>query len=425
MACAKCHAPLSAVMSRQVSEASEARQRRRVWGTTWLAYATYYLGRKGFSAAKHSLKSAGLLDTAALGAIDTSYLAAYSLGQFASGVLGDRVGARRLVGCGLLLSAAFCAAFGSVSSALWFALCFTLNGLVQATGWPGTTRAMAEWTTPRNRGTVMGLWSTCYQVGPFLAGPFAGMLIARYGWRAAFHVPAAIMVVVALIVLWLVRPGPRPVTAAAADSEEDLAERRAAQRAVVKNPVLWCYGASYFFIKFTRYALALWLPFYLSEQLGYAVDKANNVASAFEGGGMLGVIAMGALSDKKSLGRVPLSAAALLGLSLSLFAGAKLVGDSTTLNVILFALIGAFLFAPDSILCGAAAQDAGGRQAAAMATGFVNGVGSIGAFVEGLSVPLLAKTYGWGALFPCLVGMAALGAVCLVPVLRERARVLT
>jgi sugar phosphate permease len=400
----------------------ERRQRNTVWIVTWLGYASYYLGRKGFSAAKHSLKSAGVLDTAALGVIDTAYLAAYSLGQFGSGVLGDRIGARRLIGCGLLLSAALCALFGSLSSALLLTLVFTLNGLVQATGWPGTTRAMAEWTTPENRGTVMGLWSTCYQVGPFLAGPFAGMLILRFGWRSAFHVPALIMAAVALLVLWLVRPGPRPVRAAPTTSAEDAAERRLAQRAVLKNPTLWSYGASYFFIKFTRYALALWLPFYLSEQLAYDAGKANLVAAAFEGGGFFGVIAMGAISDRVRLGRVGLSALALLLLALALFAGARLVGPSTALNVVLLAAIGAFLFAPDSILCGAAAQDAGGRNAAAMATGFVNGVGSIGALLEGLSVPLLTQRFGWQALFPCLVGMAVLGAACLLPALGLRRR---
>jgi sugar phosphate permease len=400
----------------------DVRRRNLVWGATWLAYASYYLGRKGFSASKHSLKSAGLLDTQALGAIDTAYLAAYSLGQFGSGVLGDRIGARRLIGFGLLASAALCAAFGSVSGALWFGLLFTLNGVAQATGWPGTTRAMAEWTTPRNRGAVMGLWSTCYQVGPFLAGPFAGILIARYGWRSAFHVPALLMALVAVVVLILVRPGSRPVSAEVLTAEEDAAEQRRAQRAVVTSPLLWSYGASYFFIKFTRYALALWLPFYLQEQLGYAVDKANNVASAFEGGGMLGVITMGALSDRARIGRVGLSALGLLGLALALLACAVLVGQSTWLNVLLLATIGAFLFAPDSILCGAAAQDAGGPRAAAMATGFVNGVGSIGAFVEGLTVPLLAKAYGWNALFPCLVAMALSGAACLSPVLRANAR---
>jgi sugar phosphate permease len=399
-----------------------AAERRRyvVWSTTWLAYASYYLGRKGFSAAKHALKSGGLLDTQALGAIDTAYLAAYSLGQFASGVLGDRVGARRLVGFGLLLSAALCAAFGSASSALALTVLFTLNGAAQASGWPGTTRAMAEWTTPDNRGTVMGIWSTCYQAGPFLAGPLSGWLIARYGWRSAFHVPALLMALVALLVLWQVRPGPRPAHVELVTPQQDLAERRAAQRKVLVNPVLWSYGASYFFIKFTRYALVLWLPFYLQEQLGYAVDKANGVAAAFEGGGLLGVIGMGALSDRFGLGRIGLSALSLLALSISLFAGARWVGESTWLNVALLALIGACLFAPDSILCGAAAQDAGGRQAAAMATGFVNGIGSVGAFLEGLTVPLLAKSFGWGALFPCLVGVALLGALCLGPALRRR-----
>jgi sugar phosphate permease len=269
----------------------------------------------------------------------------------------------------------------------------------------------------------MGLWSTCYQVGPFLAGPFMGVLIVRYGWRSAFQVPALLMALVALLVLWLVVPGPGPPASEAppAPAEEEAA-RRAAQRAVVRSPLLWSFGAAYFFIKFTRYALALWLPFYLSEQLGYDAAKSNAVASAFEGGGMFGVIALGALSDRLKVGRVPLSAISLLCLAAALFAAAKLVGGSTTVNVLVLALVGAFLFAPDSILCGAAAQDAGGRHAASMATGFVNGVGSIGAFIEGLSVPLLAKRFGWQALFPGLVGMAVLGAVCLLPALGVTAR---
>jgi sugar phosphate permease len=400
----------------------DTRRRNQVWGATWLAYATYYLGRKGFSAAKHALEASKLLGLEQLGYIDTLYLAAYSLGQFVNGALGDRVGARRLVGYGLLASAALCAAFGSVSSAVPFMALFALNGVAQATGWPGVTRAMAEWTTSANRGTVMGLWSTCYQVGPFLAGPFAGMLIARFGWRAAFHVPAAIMVAVALLVLWLVRPGPAAERGRTFTAEEDAAERRTAQRQVIRNPVLWSYGASYFFIKFMRYALQLWLPYYLQHQLSYGVAKANGVASAFEGGGMLGVIALGALSDKRSLGRVPLSAISLLCLAVAMFACAKLVGDTTWLNVVLLALIGAFLFAPDSILCGAAAQDAGGQQAASMATGFVNGIGSLGALLVGLAVPRMAKAYGWNTLFPVLVAMAALGALCLLPVLRGGAK---
>ncbi len=394
------------------------RRRNLVWGVTWLAYATYYLGRKGFSAAKHSLKSAGLLGEQALGNIDTAFLAAYALGQFVSGYLGDRVGARRLIGFGMLSSAAACWAFGSASGALAFGLLFMLNGFAQSTGWPGTTRAMAEWTTPRERGTVMGVWSTCYQVGGLVAGPLAGSLIVRYGWRSAFQVPAVLLAAVAVLVFVFVRPGPRPAGDAPATRAGDVEARQRAQRAVLANPELWAYGASYFFIKFTRYALLMWLPYYLSTTLSYSADKAAWVSSAFEAGGVFGVVAIGRLSDTSRFGRIPLAAASLVALALALFGYSKLGGASTTLNVALFALVGFFLFAPDSILCGAAAQDAGGRHATAMATGFVNGVGSLGGLVEGLTVPLLAKHYGWGALFPCLVGMAILAAASLLPVLR-------
>ena len=386
-----------------------------MWGVTWLAYATYYLGRKGFSSSKAEIEKAGLLSISAMGVIDSLYLAAYSLGQFANGTLGDRIGARRLVGYGLLATGALCAVFGSVSSAVLFAVLWGLNGLAQASGWPGTTRAMAEWTTPANRGTVMGFWSTCYQVGPFLAGPLLGVLIARFGWRAAFHVPAIILLLVALLVLLLVTRGPRPLPSATSQEEDEPELVRQAQRAVVRNPLLWCYGMSYFFIKFTRYALQLWLPFYLQKQVGYAVDVANTVASAFEGGGFLGVIAIGTLSDR--LGRVALSALSLVGLSLALLGATLFVGHTTWVNVIILALIGACLFAPDSILCGAAAQDAGGAHAVSMATGFVNGVGSIGALLVGLTLPAFAKSHGWHTLWPLLVGTGLLAALCLLPVL--------
>jgi sugar phosphate permease len=50
-----------------------------------------------------------------------------------------------------------------------------------------------------------------------------------------------------------------------------------------------------------------------------------------------------------------------------------------------------------------------------MATGFVNGIGSIGPVLQGLLVPPLAKHYGWQALFPTLVALALCAALVLVP----------
>jgi sugar phosphate permease len=397
-----------------------ARDRYTAYGVTWLAYATYYLGRKGFSVTKKTLSGALGMSEAALGLIDAVYLAAYALGQFGSGALGDRSGARRLVGYGMLAAAVICAGLGSVSGAMAFGVLFCLNGFAQSTGWPGTTRAMAEWTVPETRGAKMAWWATCYQVGGLVATPFAGELLELYGWRAAFHVPAVIIGAVGILVLVLLKQGPTLSTEVpgAASSSGDRRAATAAQRAVLRNPTLWFFGLSYFFIKFIRYTLLFWLPYFLSQTLAYGPGKAAWVSSAFEAGGTLGVIAIGNLSDRVRIRRSALSAMALVGLGLALIAYAKLGGAGVGANVILFALVGALLFGPDSLLSGAAAQDAGGP-AAAMATGLVNGLGSIGAVVTGLLVPLLARVLGWHALFPSLVVLAFAAALALTPTFRR------
>jgi sugar phosphate permease len=409
---------------------SERRKRIAAWSITFVAYATYYTGRKGFSAVKKPLHDSLGISEATLGLIDTVYLCAYALGQFVSGVLGDRVGARRLVGFGMLLSAACCAAFGSSRTALFFGIAFCINGLAQSTGWPGTTRAMAEWTTLQNRGTVMAFWSTCYQVGGLLATFLAGKLLGLWGWPAVFYGPAVLMSVVALLVFTFLRRGPSARAAALAESasvsaapvveaEVPPSERGRAQRQVLKNPVLWCYGASYFFVKFIRYTLLFWQPYYLAHVLGYPAEIAVYVSGAFEAGGIVGVILLGVFSDRlRRWSRSAVAALGLLALAGTLLAYSR-SGTGVLENVILLALVGAALFGPDALLAGAAAQDAGGPHAAAMATGFVNGVGSIGAVLTGVAVPVISGGGSWKMLFPLLTSLAIFASAALLPTLKR------
>jgi len=392
------------------------------WVITWIAYATYYAGRKGFPLAKKAIHDKLGVSVDALGVIDTVYLGAYALGQFISGAIGDSLGARRLIGVGMLLSAAACAAFGLMNAALAFGVLYAVNGLAQSTGWPGTTRAMAEWTTPQVRGTVMGYWATCYQAGGIIWGWLCAILVAAFGWRSGFFVPAASMALVGLLVLATLRPGPGGEGSALAPdagtkaSAEELAQRKAAQRAMWKGGTLWSYGASYFFIKFIRYTLLFWLPFYLETALHYDRKTAGLVPIAFDVGGIIGVIAIGTLSDRlRHLSRAALSATILAGLAAALLIYTRAAHAGVVANVLALALVGAALFAPDSLLSGAAAQDAGGAHAAATATGMVNGVGSIGSMISGLAVPQLSKRLGWDALVPTLVLLAVLSSAALLP----------
>ena len=382
--------------------------RTRAIVLSWLSYATFYLGRKGFSVVKSSLAGDFGLGTGTLAWIDTGYLVAYACGQLPSGLGADRWGGRRLVAAGLGLSALACVAFGASAAAWAFALCFALNGFAQSTGWPGSTRIMADWTSATDRGRIMGLWSTCYQVGGIAATALATFLLQHFGWRFAFWVPASIMLVIALLV-WLGIPDKRTPH-----------EPSATRAVLLRTPVLYCYGVCYFCIKLIRYSLLFWLPFFLHKAAGFDQITSGYLSTAFEVGGVFGSVGIGYLSDRSARSRASVAALSLIGLAGALFAYASLSSPNILWHVAGLALVGALLFGPDALVSGAAAQDAGGPAAAGAAVGLVNGIGSAGALLQSALTVGVERAYGWHGLLHVFVGLSILASICLVPALRAR-----
>lgn len=408
----------------EVPEDARARRSRwMAWVLTWISYATYYLGRKGISVAKAPIAES--LGKDVLRNVDTAYLAAYAVGQYVNGSLGDRVGARRLVGVGMLVSAGACLAFGASSVGIAFLFAFLVNGFAQSSGWPGNVKAMSEWTTPKNRGRVMGFWATCYQVGGIVATWFATVMLSAFGWRASFWGPAIGIAVVGVLVLLLLPAGTEAGSAAvpAADVMADEAKQRVERSRVLRSRTVWCYGASYFGMKLIRYSILFWLPFYLTTALHYSKTGAGYMSISFEVGGVLGTIGMGLLSDRyRRVPRSMFAAAWLVLLSAAIFAYARVGASGMVTNFVVMAFVGAMLFGPDSLISGAAAQDAGGPYAAATAAGTVNAIGSVGAILQEHVTRGVSERYGWDKLFYVFVGLAAFSAVCLIPTFRVRGR---
>ena len=395
-------------------------RRLRVFLLTWVSYATYYFGRRSLPVAKRTLQTELGISTAGLAAIDTGFLATYAVGQFAAGWLGDRMGARRLIGYGMIASAALIAAFGASSTAGLFALFFALNGFVQATGWPGNVKAMAAWYGPQERGAIMGFWSTCYQVGPLAATALSAWLLVHAGWRMAFFGPAVWIAVVGLAVLLFLQEGPRESEPVPAQPVPQVREAvRAAARQALRSPVVWLLGASYFGIKLVRYCIDFWLPYYLERSLGYPRDTAAYVSTAFQFGGIFGAIIVGWVSDRLFPGRRGAIAGictVLLALALALYGRVAPWGLWT--NFAVMALVGLCLFGPDALISGVAAQDLGGPLATGTVTGFINGCGSVGAIAQGALVAGISGRFGWEAVFQALMVLAMLSSLALGAVWR-------
>lgn len=397
-------------------------RRFRVFGLTWLSYASYYFTRKNYSLAKVSLQNTYGLTTDQLGTIDSAYSAAYAVGQFVWGWAADRLGPRRVLGLGMLGTALCSVAFG-LSTSFWALLVFwTLNGLMQATGWSPNVKAMTGWFADKDRGRIMGMWTTNYTVGSFVANPLGGWFMDTIAWQWAFFGPAIPVAIVGLLLLFFLPelPKQRGDTEKAEDGTAPdrrvAEEHRAARSRVLKMPFLWALGVAYFFLKLTRYFFWNWAPYYMEKVLNYDKVTARWVPLAFEAGGIVGATTIGWVSDRYLRGRrMPAAVVSTLLLGVLLWSYGSVAASGVVANVAILLLFGFLLFGPDAIVSATAAQDVGGPAAAALAAGVINGLGSVGQIVSGQIAPKASAVSDWSGVFRQLGVFTALSAVILLP----------
>jgi len=411
--------------------------RWRIFGITWLAYAGFYLTRASFSVAKIGiLKDTGLsLTTENLAVIDGLYLIAYAVGQFVWGVLGDKVGTRKIVLIGLFGSIIAGFAMGVSSILLAFGLFSLLQGLSQSTGWAPLAKNIANWFSLRERGIVMGWWATNYTIGALVGAPFAGLMAVYFGgWRFAFFLPAIVLAAIMVLFFLLQKNQPQDIDLppieeyhkekpASAEVPNDASINEPEEGSwksifeVFKNPMVLLLGAVYFFIKPTRYAILFWGPLYVSESLGTGMANSAFVNAAFFLAGPLSVLAGGYASDKIFQSRrMPYSIISMFILSLLLFFFDDMasVHSSLVLAGLLFC-VGFLIYGPDSLVSATAAIDFGTRKGASTASGIINGMGSVGAIIGGTIPGFFKDTWGWDGVFIFLSASVLIAGLLMLP----------
>jgi sugar phosphate permease len=425
------------------------RWRIRVFATTWLTYVAFYFCRKPFSVAKSAIQRETQWSTSDLGDLWATYLISYAIGQFLASYMGTRLGPRRNVLLGMMLSILVTLAMGvTLDLPVMFGLMVT-NGIAQATGWSGTVGTMASWFHKHERGRVMGAWSTNFTVGSITSGlAMAAVLRSRdlpelgFGglaaagappWRWCFYLGALVLMVAAIQFFFLQRNRPEDAGLAAIDDPVTPVDESAYEPPPGGGPGglsrdawtnLLLVGGFYFFVKIVRYAVWSWSAYLLNRNYGMSDSQAAGFSIVFDLCGIPGVYLTGWLSDRYfGSRRAGVSLAMMLGMTVATGLLFAFSGAGVEVFLVLLGLVGFTLYGPDALLTGAGSIDIGGRRAAVYATALISGLGSLGPVVQEVVIARLydARSGDLGPIFVLLFGSAAAAALfCAALVWRNR-----
>ena len=400
-------------------------ERRRRWliiAALYAAYASFYLCRANVDASLPLLSAAYGYDKESLGRLASLSILCYALGKVLFGPVGDIIGGRRLLAISIAGSVVASLGFGGSTSLLLLTFFAGMNRCLQAAGWVGVVQIASREVAPAERGSVMGIVSTSFEVGNVLSLLLCGALVASgFGWRTLFRVNPALFALVGAAAIALLRHADqirggnlRPPAGAA--NATGPAQRAPQPR--LSHRLGWVFGlrsfwialALSFLLTFVRAGFATWIPMFLADlaaRRGGTVSGALVKSALFPAAGFVGALAAGRLSDAFGPGRrAPVIAVSLALLVVSILTLAHGGIDDAATALFAIAACGLFLLGPYSLVGGAIVLDVGEERAAGTAAGLVDAGGYVGAALGGVLLGTLAQRKGWSAAFDALAAGA-------------------
>ena len=388
---------------------------KRILFTTWITYASFYLLRVNMSVAIPGIiKEFGISKTA-IGGVLSALFAAYAVGQFVNGQLGDKFSAKKLVGIGLLGSAILNAMFGFTGNFYGgMMLIWAANGFFQSMGWAPSVRIVSNWFPVNKRGKAAGILGSSYQIGNVVSWALAGFVVGSLGWRWAFWVPAVITPLLALNWFLTIKEKAEDVGFEPVEIARKSNGLRDTIKSTLQNRAIWTVALGLGFLNIVRYGFLDWAPTYFFEVQKAHISLAAFKAIIFPLAGSLGALSAGWISDKLfQHRRVPISVVMLLVLIIAIWIFPQIPKGSWLLTLIVLAVIGFTTYGPHMMMVTALPMDLGTKEMASSATGFIDGWGYVGAALTGVGTGFLLDNFSWNYAFYFWLGGAIMAAILM------------
>lgn len=423
------------IQDKDASDKLYRHMRVRMMYSMLVGYASFYLVRKNFSMAMPSFLNDLDYSKTEVGIILSAFSVLYGVGKFVNGMIADRANPRYFMAIGLLGAALMNVFFGLSSGLVFFGIFWLGNAWFQSMGWPPCARMLSHWYSPREAGTMWGVWNSSHQIGGALIFVLAGFLVEHYGWRAAFFVPAAMAALGALFLLNRLRDTPEslglpPIEEHRKEGQAEEDDEAAGpfwptfKEHILGNKLIWYLCIGNFFVYIVRIGVMDWAPTFLVEAKGSKLGVAGFQVAAFEIAGIFGALAAGMISDRVFKGRRgPVSVLFMSVLVLFLVYFWWIPPGHQFLDAAALVAVGFLVYGPQ-MLVGVSAADFASKKAVAAATGLTGTFGYMGSAVCGVSVGLIVDKWGWDGGFIFFITSAIIGAFCFTLTWNARSKVL-
>jgi MFS family permease len=360
-----------------------------------------------------------------MGWILSSFQWAYALFQIPGGWLGDRIGPRRALTLIVSWWSLFTCATVFAWSAGSMALIRFLFGMGEAGAFPIATRSLSRWMLPTERGFAQGATHAGSRLGGAITPALVVLIIARWGWRAAFLCCGALGLIWAAVWFWYYRDTPDEHRSVNGGERElirsSLELARGTQHAqtvpwkrILLSPQMWILCAMYFCYAYNLAVYLVWFPKYLNDHRGFNLRQMGFYASMPLLAGTVGDVFGGWFSDllAKWSGNLK-SARRIVGAGGFLLSALCIVPACLTTNSLVSVWLSCVaMFGMESTVgvSWAITLDIGADSAGAVSS-VMNTSGNLGGAISSALSAYLVTFFGWNAPFLVMAGLSVLAAV--------------
>ena len=404
--------------------------RRAQWRmllATMFCYLFYYTGRQNWGWVVRALRDDLGLDTVMTGTIAGSMLAAYGIGQFVNGNLGDKYGGRILVSLGAILSVglSWLTSFGHSFWSMWVP--WTANGYAQSLGWAPGGRLISNWWGHRERAKAFGFYMFAAGFSSVLTFALSIAILQYMSWRWVFRLPVLLLLVGGVAYYLVVRDKPEdlgfpplddPSHTPPGPADAGVPEESSLERYVhaFKNGRFRCACLALGFESMARYGLLTWVPLYYLGKDWTQQSASVWIALSLPLGMALGAICGGYLSDRVFHSNRTRPIILLLTLASAVSLAMYFVPrEQFTAGLGLLFLGGFFVYGPQSSFW-ALCPDLLGTKRAGTGVGVMDACAYAFAAIQGPLFGWIIAAYGEASIFiatavACGLGVLSIGLV--------------